>query len=85
MFKSPRDSSAVVSLAKQIYPGQNRFLVEAYRQATKEPFSHLLIDLKQATPDVYRLRSNVIPSKADVFVNAGDYKPIDLFKPASRQ
>ena len=80
MFKSPRDSSAIVSLAKQIYPGHNKFLVDAYREATKEPFSHLLIDLKQATPDIYRLRSSVLPSKADVFVNAADYKPIELFK-----
>ena len=73
LFKSPRDSSAVVSLAKQIYPGQNGFLVEAFRRATAAPYSHLLIDLKQSTEDVYRLRTHVVPSRADVFVNSSEF------------
>ena len=69
IFKSPRDGSQVTHLGKQIFPGEADLLVSAYRQSTKEPHSYLLIDLKQSTNDMYRLRSNVDPEKTKIFVS----------------
>jgi hypothetical protein len=61
MFKNPRDASRVVILARQMYPGKNQFLVEAYEDATKEQHGNQLIDLKPDTDDRYRIRTTIFP------------------------
>ncbi len=64
LFKNPRDRSQVVHLAKQMYPGQTKFMVEAYADATRQPYSYLFIDLKPNCPEEYRLRSNIFPGES---------------------
>lgn len=59
LFKNPRDAKQVTNLGKQMYPGNVKFLQEAFDDATKEPYGYLLIDLKQSTPDQYRVRTNI--------------------------
>ena len=46
-------------LAKQMYPGQTRFMVEAYSDATSQPYSYLFIDLKPNCPEEWRLRTGI--------------------------
>ena len=46
LFKNPRNSSEIRTLATQITPG-NLSLVNIYMEATKEPFSYLFINLTQ--------------------------------------
>lgn len=58
--KNPRDQSSVRFLAQQMFPGRSHELVDAYRIATKQPFSHLLLDFNQSTPEHLRLRSNIL-------------------------
>ena len=70
IFKSPRDSSQIVHLAKQIFPGEAQTLVSAYKQATSKPFSYIFLDLKQQTEDIYRLRSSVFPWDCFVFISS---------------
>ena len=82
IFKSPRDSSQITHLAKQVVPGETDLLVSAYRQATEEAHSYLLIDLQQGTPDIYRFRSNVVPEKAYVYVSP-KIDGVELFKEAN--
>ena len=55
LFKNPRDSAFISHLARQIYPTNSKFMVESYQDATKKPFSFLLIDLKQDTDERLRL------------------------------
>jgi len=62
-FKSPRDSSQFVHLAKQVFPHNTRFAVEAYKMATEKPFSDLLLDLCNEQDELLRLRSNVFPDE----------------------
>jgi len=62
-FKSPRDSSQFVHLAKQVFPHNTRFAVEAYKMATEKPFSDLLLDLRNEQDELLRLRSNVFPDE----------------------
>jgi hypothetical protein len=45
LFKNPRDAGQVSTLARQMYPGKSKFVIEAYEDATKEPNGYLLIDL----------------------------------------
>ena len=62
LFKSPRDSSQVNHLAKQMFPGHVKYMQEAFQDATKR-LCYLLCDLKPETPSDFRLRSNVFPGE----------------------
>ena len=46
IFKNPRNSSEIRTLAQQITPG-NLILVDIYLDATRGPFSYLFINLTQ--------------------------------------
>ena len=46
IFKNPRNSSEIRTLAQQLTPGSLN-LIEIYKEATKNPFSYLLINLTQ--------------------------------------
>ena len=56
--KNPRDGSSVVNLAKQMSPGETGRFVEAYKDATREPYSFLFVSARQETPDRARLIKN---------------------------
>ncbi len=62
MFKNPRDATQVASLARQMYPGRSKFLVEAFRDVTSKSYGYLLIDRKPDTDERYRIRTNIFPS-----------------------
>lgn len=65
IFKSPADALGVSTLAKQMFPQQRgRFLIDAYHDCTLQPFSYLIIDSKQSTPDEIRLISNITDEKS---------------------
>ena len=66
LFKTPRDSSVIIHLSRQIYPGRGKILQEAFRDSTSKPFGYLLIDLKPDTPDNLRLRTNILPGEQQV-------------------
>jgi hypothetical protein len=62
-FKNPREKSQIFSFARQVYPENPKFVHEAYADATYEPHSYLLFDMKQSTPEAYRLRSLIFPNE----------------------
>jgi hypothetical protein len=68
LFKNPRDVSQVAILAWQMYPGKSQFVVEAYKDATKEPHGYLLIDLRPDTDDRYRIRTKIFPDDPRQYV-----------------
>ncbi|KAL0146560.1 hypothetical protein M9458_058191 [Cirrhinus mrigala] len=59
LYKSPRDSMQISLLGRQIYPGNGKFFMECYQDATNQPFGFLLIDFKAKTPERFRLRSGL--------------------------
>lgn len=63
LFKSPRDSSQVSHLAKQMFPGYTKYMQESFQDATKRPYGYLLCDLKPETPTDLRLRTNIFPGE----------------------
>ena len=63
IFKSPRDSSQITHLAKQMFPGNTKLMQESFRDATAKPFGYLLCDLKPSTPEEFRLRTNLFPEE----------------------
>ena len=63
LFKSPRDSSQVTHLAKQMFPGHTKYMQEAFQDATSRSYEYLLCDLKPETSTDFRLRTNVFPGE----------------------
>jgi hypothetical protein len=63
LFKNPRDAGQIRHLAGQLFPGQTKYLVDAYKQATSKPHGYLLLDLTQSTPDNRRVLSDVLPGQ----------------------
>ena len=63
LFKNPRDTSQIRHLSYQMYPKNPKYLQEAYADATQKPYGYLLIDLKNHTPDTYRLRTDIFPQE----------------------
>ena len=65
LFKNPRDQQQVMSLARQMYPGNTRRFMTIYKIATDKPYGNLIIDLKPETPDAERFQANVLESTSD--------------------
>lgn len=63
LFRNPRDATQVAHLARQMYPGKSKFMIEAFQDATVAPYSYMLLDLKPDTDDKYRVRANVFPGE----------------------
>ena len=70
LFKTPQDKLQILTVAKQMYPGQTDFIIKRYDGAVCRPFGYLLVDLKTTTQDNCRLRMNVLPSE-ERFDNVG--------------
>ena len=54
VFKNPRDSLGISTLARQMYPNNTNFLVQFFQDATKKPYGYLLLDQHQRTPENMR-------------------------------
>jgi len=66
LFKSPRDVGQIAVLGRQLYPENSKFLVEAFKDATSTPHSHLLLDLRPETPEGLRVRANIFDAEKQV-------------------
>ena len=68
VFKNPRDQSQIQNLARQVYPGNSKFITWAFGDATKDAHSYLLLDMKPPTDDKHRVRSRILPSESPQYV-----------------
>lgn len=68
VFKNTRDGSQINHFSKQFSPGNPSFVTHAYREATKKPYSYILFDHTQTTPDIIRVRSNILPHEQPMIV-----------------
>ena len=67
LMKNVRDRSSITQLARQIFPYKTRFLTDSYIDATKEAYSHLLLDLRSESPEALRVRSNIFDEVITVY------------------
>ena len=72
IFKSPRNSSKIIHLAKQISPYDIEFIVKSYKEATKDAYSYMLFDFRQSTPEQIRIRSKIFPSEGIMTVHMNE-------------
>ena len=65
IYKNPRDKNQAAILGRQMYPSQWRAFVDAFQKATESPYSYMVIDLCQDTPDEFRLRGQVFADQEE--------------------
>lgn len=63
LFKNRRDMSLSTHLGKQLFPRHVRFFQEVFADATKKPYSYLMIDLRSESPEDMRLRTQILPTQ----------------------
>ena len=63
VMKNPRDQRQIFNLAQQISPFRPNRLIQSYQEATKTPYSYIVLDFKPSTPDIVRIRSRILPSE----------------------
>ena len=61
LFKNQRDINQIKILGNQL--GIGKKLIQAYSDATSEPFSYILINLSPQSNSSYMLRSNIFPDE----------------------
>ena len=61
IMRTIRDKKQIMTLVHQMFADQAKFAKEAILDATKKPFSYVLIDTRQSTPEELRLRTNIFP------------------------
>ena len=60
VFKNPRDSSSIGTLAQQFAPNNVKTIKSIFKKATMNPHSYLLLDYRQDTEEKHRMRSNIM-------------------------
>ena len=63
LTKNPGDQLQIQNLSRQLFPKKQQFLVDAYSDATAEPYGYLFISTHQLTPDIVRIRTNIFPGQ----------------------
>ena len=59
LFKNPRDRQQIGILARQMYPGNVKKLLDAYEKAVSIPYGALVLDLKQTTQESKRFQTDI--------------------------
>ena len=73
IFKNPRNSSEIRTLAQQLTPG-SLDLIDIYMQATKDPFSYLFINLTQECQPQVKYLSKLFDYDNSVRVYCADFQ-----------
>lgn len=69
IFKNPHDKAQVDYIGRQMYPHDKLFLSNVFDHATRQnPFSYILMDCHQSTPDEIRIRTHITDPVVKVYV-----------------
>ncbi|GFV28687.1 uncharacterized protein TNCV_3986371 [Trichonephila clavipes] len=61
LFRNNRDMLQASCFARQAFPGQKKYYMDAYKRATEEPFNYLLVDVHPRTLEERRLCLSLSP------------------------
>ena len=61
LMRNERDKQQIATLAKQFSPGNNQFVIQSFMDATKYPYSYLMLDFSPESPCVLKLKSKIFP------------------------
>ena len=60
LFKNPSDATQIAIIGRQMFPHDPTFLPAAFKLATANPYGYIFIDLRQDTPEKYRICTNIL-------------------------
>ena len=71
LFNNPIDKQQIMTLARQMYPGNVSYFTQHFNDAVDIPFGHLLVDLKPTTEEKNRLCKNAFRrfDESDIAIN----------------
>ena len=64
-FKHPRDTKQINVIAHRCHVKNPKLVIDAYKDATRSPYSYLFMDFTQKTEDFLRIRTNIFPNEND--------------------
>lgn len=67
LMRNPMAKQNIRTLGSQLFPGQLKFFMESFEDATSKPYSYLLIDSHPNTEDNERLMTNIFPGERETF------------------
>jgi len=78
VFRNSRDKSIAITLGKQLAPYNKSHFYGSFHDATKKPYSYLLIDAHPTTPEELLLKTNIFSEQedectCDVYFENGEY------------
>jgi hypothetical protein len=59
LMKNPRDQLQITNFSKQFQPGASAVIRAIFKEATTRPYSYLIFDMHQKTPESLRMFSNI--------------------------
>ncbi len=80
LFKNPRDKCQIALLGRQMFPGNTKYFLEAFNDATSPAYGYLLIDYKAKTPDHLRLRTALLSEQPVVYIPKKQKEVRNVFK-----
>jgi len=69
--KTPSFSSQVMYLSRQINPRKPSAILEAYEEATRQPYTSLFLNLHPSCDDSLRIQSGILPGENHII-----YQPV---------
>ena len=72
LMRNPSGQLQIRTVGSQLFPKRLNYFLEAYNDATKNPFSYLVINMHPNAPEALRLTSKIFPSEQREI-----YLPID--------
>ena len=69
LFKNRRDELQIHTFARQLFPSNVQYFIDAYRKATKDKYQYTFVDISPHSASEYSLRSQILPAQLlSVFV-----------------
>ena len=66
LMNNKRDTNQILTLGRQIFPGQSKFFLDSYKKAVSSPFGYLLVDVHPRTDKRYQLRTNILVGQSTI-------------------
>lgn len=63
LFNNQRDQLQIQTLARQMFPGETKYFMDAYKKATKKKYNFLLVDISSHSDPLYKLRTDIFPDQ----------------------
>ncbi|GFU48220.1 uncharacterized protein TNCV_4626431 [Trichonephila clavipes] len=67
LFRNNRDLSQASCFGRQAFPGRGKYFMDAYKKATENPFTYLLVDVHPRTPEEQRLHQSLFPDSGRIY------------------